>query len=113
MSKNIYVNSTAFNHIKNKEKKIKGRIKKGLFNNIFIGENINFICNKTNTKCKAKITKINIYNSVYDFLKNENIHKVIPYCKNYNYALNVKNKHYGEKLKKKTFKFISIHVNII
>ena len=68
MHKNIYVNSTAFNHIKNGET-IEGRIKRGLFNDIFIGDVVLFICNKTNTKCKAKIIKINIYNSVYDFLK--------------------------------------------
>ena len=110
MSKNIYVNALAFNNIKNKKKTIEGRIKKGLFNNIIVGEIVNFICNKTNTKCIAKITKINTYNSVYDFLKSEKIYKIIPYSNDYDDALNIYNKHYGEKLKNKSYKFIAIYV---
>ena len=41
MSKNIYVNARAFNNVKNREKTIEGRIKRGLFNNIFVGEIVN------------------------------------------------------------------------
>ena len=113
MSKNIYVNAVAFNNIKNREKTIEGRIKRGLFNNIFVGEIVNFICNKTNSKCPAKITKINTYDSVFEFLKNENILKIIPYCNDYNNALNIYKKHYGEKLENKSFKFVAIHLVLI
>ena len=63
MSKNIYVNALAFNNIKNKKKTIEGRIKRGLFNNLFVDDIVIFICNKTNIKCIAKFTKINTYNS--------------------------------------------------
>ncbi len=113
MSKNIYINAVAFNNIKNKVKTIEGRIKRGLFNNIFVGDVVLFICNKTKLKLYAKITKINTYNSVYDFLTNENIYKIIPFCNDYNNALNIYKKHYGEKLKNKLFKFIAIHLVLI
>jgi len=113
MSKNIYVNATAFNNIRNREKTIEGRIKKGLFNHIFVGEIVDFICNKTNTKCAAKITKINTYNSVFEFLKNEKLYKIIPYYNDYDNALNIYKKHYGEKLENKTFKFIAIHIHLL
>ena len=119
MSKNIYVSAVAFNNIKNREKTIEGRIKKGLFNHIYLGEIIHFVCNKTNMKCSAKITKINTYNSVYEFLKNEKINKIIPYCNSYDinnhfdYALNIYKKHYGEKLNNKSYKFVAIHIDLL
>jgi len=113
MSKNIYINAVAFNNIKNKKKTIEGRIKKGLFNHLFVGEIIHFICNKTKLKCAAKINKINTYNSVYEFLENENIHNIIPHCKDFNNALNIYKKHYGEKLKNKSFKFVAIHLVLV
>jgi len=113
MSKNIYVNALAFNNIKNKKKTIEGRIKRGLFNNLFVDDIVIFICNKTNIKCIAKITKINTYNSVYEFLTNENIHNIIPYINEYNDALNIYKKHYGQKLENKSFKFVAIHLVLI
>lgn len=113
MSKMVYINALAFNNIKNKKKTIEGRIKRGLFDHLFVGEIFDFICNKTKSKCSAKITKINTYNSVSEFLKNENICQIIPHCNKFNDALNVYKKHYGEKLENKLYKFIAIYVNVI
>lgn len=113
MTKNIYINPTAFQNIKNREKTIEGRIKRGLFKDIFVDDVVLFICNKTKLKCLAKINKINTYNSVFEFLTNECIDKIIPLCNNYDNALNIYKKHYGEKLKNKSFKFIAIHIVLI
>ena len=113
MTKNIYINARAFQNIKNREKTIEGRMKRGLFNNIFVGDVVLFICNKTKLKCLVKINKINTYNSVFEFLRNEHIEKIIPFCDNYDNALNIYKKHYGEKLKNKSFKFLAIHLVLI
>tara|TARA_Y100000591_G_C21290685_1_gene431743 strand:- start:11 stop:352 length:342 start_codon:yes stop_codon:yes gene_type:complete len=113
MTKTVYINSRAFQNIKNREKTIEGRIKRGLFNDVFVGEIIDFICNKTKSKCSAKISKINTYNSVFEFLRNEIICQIIPNCNKYSDAVNVYKKHYGEKLENKNFKFIGIHLILI
>ena len=109
----VYINTRAFQNIKKREKTIEGRIKKGLFNDLFVGEIIDFICNKTKSKCSAKITKINTYNSVFEFLRNETICKIIPRCNEFDRALNIYKIHYGEKLTNKNFKFIGIHLVLI
>ena len=113
MTKHIYINHIAFNYIKNREKLIEGRIKKGIFNDIYVGENIIFVCNKTKNKCLVEITKINIYNSVFHFLKNEEIIKIIPYCDNFNTALNIYKKHYQNKIYNTSYNFIAIYLKII
>ena len=113
MTKTVYINARAFQNIINREKTIEGRIKKGLFNDLFVGEIIAFICNKTKSKCVAKITKINTYNSVFEFLKNETICKIIPCCDEFHDALNIYKNHYGEKLDNRSLKFIGIHIDLI
>ena len=57
MTKTVYINARAFQNIINREKTIEGRIKKGLFKNIFVGEIMKASSGKANPKLVNDILK--------------------------------------------------------
>lgn len=57
----ITIRKIAFNNIKNGKKTVEGRLLKGIFSNMKIGDEIIFVNN--NDSIKKTISKINIYNS--------------------------------------------------
>ena len=76
----ISINKRAFVNILNNKKKIEGRLSKGIFSKISIGDIFTFYNN--NESCDVEIIKINYYNNFYDMLSNENLRNLLPYCNN-------------------------------
>ena len=105
----ISINKRAFVNILNNKKKIEGRLSKGIFSKICIGDVFTFYNN--NESCDVKIIKINCYNNFYDMLSNENLRNLLPYCNNINEGLNLYNKIYKKNTDK--YKVLAIHFNLL
>lgn len=59
----ITIREIAFNNIKNGDKTVEGRLFKGIFKNMKIGDEIIFVNN--HNSIKKTISRINIYNSFF------------------------------------------------
>ena len=69
-----------FSLIKLKKKKVEGRLNKGDFNKIKIGDIIKFTNNEFgfNREFNVKIIKISDYDTFRDYLENEKLEKCLP-----------------------------------
>jgi len=72
----ISVNDKAFGRIQCGNKKIEGRVKRGIFNNIYNGDIIEFY-NRDNT-CLTKIINIIEYVNILEYLSSENLNDINP-----------------------------------
>jgi ASC-1-like (ASCH) protein len=72
----ISINNNALNRIFSGEKKIEGRIKKGIFNNINSGDIIQFY--NRDVKCLTKIINILEYKNILEYLSSENLNDINP-----------------------------------
>jgi ASC-1-like (ASCH) protein len=86
-------------------KKIEGRLLKGIFTQLCIGDTLMFI-NK-NESYNTKIIKINCYKNFRDMLSNENIKNVVPYCATIEDGVCLYKNIYKQKIGK--YKVVAIH----
>ena len=105
----ISINKRALKNIINSTKKIEGRLFKGIFSNINIGDIFTFYNDEES--CNVKIIKINCYNNFYDMLSNENLRNLLPYCSNINEGLDLYNKIYKKNMNK--YQVLAIHFNLL
>jgi len=105
----ISINKRAIKNIINNNKKIEGRLLKGIFSKVNIGDIFTFY--NDDDSCDVKIVKINCYNNFYEMLYNENLKNLLPYCSNINEALNLYKKIYKKNMNK--YKVLAIHFNIL
>ena len=105
----ISVNKRAIKNIICNNKKIEGRLLKGIFSKVNIGDIFTFY--NDDDSCNVEIIKINCYNNFYDMLYTENLKNLIPYCNNIYEGLDLYNKIYKKNMNK--YKVIAIHFNIL
>lgn len=72
----ISINACALNRILAGKKTIEGRIKRGIFKTINIGDLIYFY--NRNIECQAKIINIIEYKNILEYLSCENLEKINP-----------------------------------
>ena len=105
----IYIKKeSTFNYLSSGDKKVEGRLYKGIFRKIKENDTIEF-CFQNRTLL-AKIQKIQKYDDFYSFLISEELKYVLPGVKNIYEGLKIYNDYYP---KKKGNKVISIKFNLI
>ena len=72
----ISINNNALRLIELGQKKIEGRIKRGIFKNIHIGDKIHFYNKKT--EILTKVIDIVEYNNILNYLSSENLSHIRP-----------------------------------
>lgn len=95
-----------FSFICSGTKKIEGRLRKGIFNEIKENDVITFTNNEKSIK--TKVTKINYFESFQEYLEKENLEICLPGIQNIEEGVNIYHKYYSEK-KEKQYKVFSIH----
>lgn len=83
----VNVNKIWFDFIKNGQKTVEGRLNKGKFSNMKIGDIIKFVNGDENVKVKIK--NITHYKSFENYLIMEGLKRTLPGIKNLNDGLNV------------------------
>jgi ASC-1-like (ASCH) protein len=106
---NISINKRALDNIIFGKKTIEGRLVKGIFDNIKIGDECTFY--NRNISCNVKITKINYYNSFYELLEGEKLDKILPYCDTIFDGIELYNKIYKQQINK--YPAMAIYINLI
>lgn len=105
----VSINDRALTNIISRNKKIEGRLNKGIFKNINLGDKIIFYNERNN--CTVIITNINKYKCFYDMLITEKFLDVLPYCTNLNEGVELYNKIYKKKANK--FDTLAFHFELI
>lgn len=72
----VSINGCALNRIIAGKKTIEGRIKRGIFKQINVGDIIQFY--NSDNKCQAKIINIIEYKNILEYLSCENLDKINP-----------------------------------
>jgi len=83
-----------FDYIKNGSKTVEGRLNKGIFSKLKVGDNIIFISNKK-LNIKTTITYIKKYPNFETMLKSETLEKVLPSVNNINEGVDIYHKYYS------------------
>ena len=87
-----------FSLIKLKLKTVEGRLNKGDFSKMLVGDTIIFYNNDFDYRqIKVKITKINNYKTFKTYLQRESLSKTLPGFTNMNNGLNVYFKYFTKK----------------
>ena len=105
--KEINVSEPWFSLMKNKKKKIEGRLNKGSFAELQKGEIIKFINN--NESFKAKIKKIVKYDTFKEYLSQEGLKRTLPNIKTIDDGCNIYYKYYT-KAQEREFKILAIYI---
>lgn len=105
----VSVNQRALKNILCNNKRIEGRLLKGIFLKMNIGDEFTFYNN--NVFCNVKVIKINCYNNFYEMLSNENFKKILPYCSNLEDGLDLYHNIYKKNINK--YKVLAIHFNLL
>jgi ASC-1-like (ASCH) protein len=111
--KEINVSEPWFSLMKNKKKKIEGRLNKGTFAELQKGEIIKFVNN--NSSFKAKIKKIVHYNSFEEYLSQEGLKRTLPKkpkVLSIEEGCNIYYKYYTKE-QEKEFKILAIYIKVI
>ena len=90
--KEINVSEPWFSLMKNKKKKIEGRLNKGTFSELKKGEVIKFVNN--NNSFKAKIKKIVKYDTFKQYLSQEGLKRTLPNVKTIDEGCDIYYKYY-------------------
>ena len=106
----ISVRQPWFNLIKEGKKTIEGRLNKGLFSELKIGDEIVWICKKL--KFKINVIKIEQYKSFSEMIKQEQLENVLPTIKNDAEGVKVYRQFYTEK-DEKTYGVLAIGMSNI
>ena len=89
----IYIQKeSTFNYLSSGDKKIEGRLYKGIFKKIKENDIIEFCFQ--NRKLLAKIIKIHKYDDFYSFLISEELKYVLPGVKNIDEGIKIYNNYY-------------------
>ena len=99
-----------FTLIKNKQKKIEGRLNKGVFSTLEKGEIIKFVNN--DKSFNVKIKKIVKYKTFEEYLSQEGLKRTLPNIKTIKEGCDIYYKYYTKE-QEKEFKILAIHVKVI
>ncbi len=108
--KEINISEPWFSLIKNKKKKIEGRLNKGVFATLEKGEVIKFVNN--DKSFNVKIKKIVKYNSFEEYLSQEGLKRTLPNIKTIKEGCDIYYKYYTKE-QEKEFKILAIYVKVI
>ncbi len=108
--KEINVQNPWFQYIKNKDKKIEGRLNKGIFKSFVKGEKIKIV--NGNDFVIAKIKKIRKYNSFEEYLTQEGLRKTLPNINTIQQGCDIYYKFYTKE-QEKEFGILAIEIKII
>ncbi len=107
--KEINVSEPWFTYMKNKKKKIEGRLNKGTFAELKKGEIIKFV--NGNNSFKAKIKKIVKYNTFEEYLSQEGLKRTLPNIKTLKEGVDIYYKYYTKE-QEREFKILAIYIKI-
>uniref|UniRef100_A0A6C0EA10 ASCH domain-containing protein n=1 Tax=viral metagenome TaxID=1070528 RepID=A0A6C0EA10_9ZZZZ len=108
--KTINVSEPWFSFIKKGRKKIEGRLNKGSFANLKVGEKIKFV-NKDES-CLVKIINIVKYDTFKDYLMLEGLKRTLPNVKTLDEGVNVYYQYYTKE-QEKEFGILAIYIKLI
>jgi ASC-1-like (ASCH) protein len=108
--KEINVSEPWFSLMKNKKKRIEGRLNKGVFSTLEKGEIIKFVNN--NDSFKAKIKKIVKYNTFEEYLSQEGLKRTLPKVLTIEEGCNIYYKYYTRE-QEKEYKILAIYIKVI
>ncbi len=108
--KEINVSEPWFSYLKNKKKKIEGRLNKGTFASLEKGEIVKFVNNKDSFK--AKIKKIVKYNSFEEYLTQEGLKRTLPNIKTIEEGCDIYYKYYTKE-QEREYKIVAIYIKKI
>lgn len=91
-------------------KTVEGRLDKGIFNKLQVGDHITFT-NNTKT-CKAKIIRITKYDSFKSYLETEGLDKTLPFVKTIDEGVDVYRQFY-DRVKEKEFGILAIEIELL
>jgi len=106
----INVQEPWFSLIKNKKKKIEGRLNKGLFATLKKGDNITFVNN--NDRFDAKIKKIKKYNTFEEYLSQEGLKRTLPGINTIKEGCDVYYKYYNKE-QELQYKILAIYIKVL
>ena len=105
MIHSITIRNPGFKDIKNGFKKIEGRLNKGIFKSLKIGDQIKFI--NYNSSILSTIINIKYYKTFNEMLQQENLNLIRPDAKSINDSLELYKKYYSKEDEEK-YKVIAI-----
>ncbi len=108
--KEVNVSEPWFSLMKNKKKRIEGRLNKGTFATLKKGEIIKFINN--NNSFKAKIKKIVKYNTFEEYLSQEGLKRTLPNINSIEDGVNIYYKYYTKE-QEREYKVLAIYIKVI
>ena len=108
--KEINVESPWFEFIKNKKKKVEGRLNKGIFKYFVTGDKVK-IKNGENF-INTEIIKINMYNTFKEYLSKEGLTQTLPDINTIKEGCDIYYKFYTKKQEIK-YGILAIHIEII
>ncbi len=108
--KEISVSDPWFSLLKNKKKRIEGRLNKGSFAELQKGEIIKFV--NGGDSFKAKIKKIVKYNTFEEYLSQEGLKRTLPNIKTIEEGCNIYYKYYTRE-QEKEYKILAIYIKKI
>ena len=101
-----------FTYVKNGQKTIEGRIKKGQYKDIIPGDHI-VVHNESETDNIEVIVKdIRTYNTIKEMLSKENLKKILPDAKSIDHGVQIYGKFYSNE-QEKEFGVVAIEVERI
>lgn len=98
-----------FTFLKNGQKTIEGRLKKGKYSRIKKGDFITVYNQKETDKVKVVVKKVTLYRSIKEMLSAEPIEKILPDVTNITQGIKVYRKFYTPKQEQK-FGMVAIEV---
>jgi ASC-1-like (ASCH) protein len=108
--KEINVSEPWFSLMKNKKKRIEGRLNKGTFAELQKGDIIKFINGENSFK--AKIKKIVKYNTFEEYLSQEGLKRTLPKVLTIEEGCNIYYKYYTRE-QEKEYKILAIYIKVI
>ncbi len=98
-----------FTYIKNGQKTIEGRLRKGLYQNIKVGDHI-VVCNEDETdKVEVVVKRVKNYDSFAELAMNEDLSRLLPNVNTTNEAVEIYREFYTEG-QEKEFGVVAIEI---
>jgi len=111
--KEINVSEPWFSLMKNKKKRIEGRLNKGVFSSLEKGEIIKFVNGSDKqVSFKAKIKKIVKYNTFEEYLSQEGLKRTLPKVLTIEEGCNIYYKYYTRE-QEREYKILAIYIKKI
>ncbi len=107
--KEINVSEPWFSYLKNKKKKIEGRLNKGTFSELQKGEIVKFVNGEKSFK--AKIKKIIKYDTFKEYLSQEGLKRTLPNVKTIDEGCDIYYKYYTKE-QEREFKILAIYIKV-